>query len=85
MNVALTKELEAIVEARVKTGRWQNRSDFIRDCIRHYIIDEPDFDPTKDTPELAELLRQSKNSPAKPHKKGDLKRLLEKVRRNVGM
>ncbi len=35
LNIALTEELLAFVEARVNTGEYQSTSDYVCDLIRH--------------------------------------------------
>ena len=35
LNVSMTDELRAFIEARVNTGEYQSASDYLRDLIRH--------------------------------------------------
>ena len=35
MNISLTKDLEKLIEKKVKSGLYQNPSDVVRDALRH--------------------------------------------------
>jgi putative addiction module CopG family antidote len=82
MNITLTKELERVLEDQVNSGQYESTSEAVRDAVRRTFC--PTLDLERDTPELAALLRESMNSPHIPHEKGDCRRLLEKVRRELG-
>ena len=84
MNVSLTKELESVVEGKVKSGLYNNASEVIRDAIRRAFCTPSNFDPEQDTPELAALIREGMNSRYTVHKKGDIRKMLLKVRRDLG-
>jgi antitoxin ParD1/3/4 len=40
MNVSLTRELKALVEERVRSGRYQSASEVVRDALR--LLDDVD-------------------------------------------
>ncbi|MGI8966323.1 MAG: type II toxin-antitoxin system ParD family antitoxin [Limisphaerales bacterium] len=35
MNISLTKDLEKLIEKKVKSGLYENPSDVVRDALRH--------------------------------------------------
>jgi putative addiction module CopG family antidote len=84
MNVSLTKELELVVEKKVKSGLYNNASEVVRDALRQAFCARPEIDVEQDTPELAALVRQGMNSRHTPHKNGDIRRILAKVRSSLG-
>ena len=81
MNVSLTDELEIVIEEKVKSGLYNNASEVVRDALRRAFCQPENLDLEKDTPELAALIRQGLNSPHTRHRKGDMRRLLDRVRR----
>jgi putative addiction module CopG family antidote len=84
MNVSLTKELERVVEKRVKSGLYNNASEVVRDALRRTFCARPEIDLEQDTPELAALVREGMDSRHKAHKNGDIQKILAKVRSHVG-
>jgi Arc/MetJ-type ribon-helix-helix transcriptional regulator len=42
-NISINEELAEIVEQMMKAGRYTNRSEFFRDLIRKYYINEMDM------------------------------------------
>lgn len=78
MNVSLTAELEALVEKKVKSGLYNNASEVVRDALRRAFCQPQSLDLDQDTPELAALLREGAKSNHTPHRKGDVRRLLER-------
>ncbi len=80
MNVSLTGELEAVIEEKVKSGLYNNASEVVRDALRRTFCQPQSLNLEEDTPELAELIRQGIRSPHTPHRKGDIRKLLERVR-----
>ena len=44
MNVILTKELEALVEEKVRSGRYADESDVVREALR-LLEQRDDFEP----------------------------------------
>ncbi len=84
MNVSLTKELERVIEEKVKSGLYNNSSEVVRDALRRAFCEPETLDLEKDTPELAALIREGVNSRHTKHRKGDLRKLAARVRRQLG-
>jgi putative addiction module CopG family antidote len=80
MNVSLTDELEAVIEEKVKSGLYNNASEVVRDALRRAFCLPPDLNLDEDTPELAALVREGLNSRHIPHRKGDVRKLLNRFR-----
>jgi len=80
MNVSLTKELEKMVDEKVSSGLYNNASEVIRDALRRAFCNGYGIDVDKDTPELAAVLREGVNSRHVPHKSGDIRKMLAKMR-----
>jgi putative addiction module CopG family antidote len=78
MNVSLTRELEAVIEKKVKSGLYNNASEVVRDALRRTFCQPPSLNLEADSPELAELIREGVASRHVPHRKGDARRLLER-------
>ena len=83
MNVSLTKELEKVVEKKVKSGLYNNASEVVRDALRRTFCSRPGPDLEQDAPELAELVREGVASRHAIHKNGDIKNILAKVRSHI--
>jgi len=83
VNVSLTEELELLIEQKVKSGLYNNASEVVRDAIRRTFCQPQTTDLSKDTPELAALIREGINSSHKPHRKGDVRRLLNRFQRRL--
>jgi putative addiction module CopG family antidote len=81
MNVSLTEELETVIEQKVKSGLYNNASEVVRDALRRAFCQPPGLDLDKDTPELEVLIREGLNSRHTPHRKGDIRKLLSRVRK----
>ena len=81
MNVSLTEELEAVVAQKVKSGLYNNASEVVRDALRRAFCEPRSLNLDEDTPELAALIREGASSRHVPHRKGDARRLLDRVRR----
>jgi putative addiction module CopG family antidote len=78
MKVALTKELENVVQEQVKSGLYQDAGEVIRNAIRQtYCGNEPD--PYLDSAEIAEKIRHARNGKYHPYRAGEFDRLLQKV------
>jgi hypothetical protein len=76
MKVALTKELENVVQEQVKSGLYQDAGEVIRNAIRQtYCPGEPD--PHLDSPEIAEKIRHARKGKYQPHRAGDFDRILQ--------
>jgi putative addiction module CopG family antidote len=84
MNVSLTRELERVVEQRVKSGLYNNASEVVCDALRRAFCQHPELDLEEDTPELAALVRQGMRSRHTTHKKGDIQKILARVRTRMG-
>jgi putative addiction module CopG family antidote len=80
MNVSLTGELEAVIAKKVKSGLYNNASEVVRDALRRTFCQPQSLDLEADSPELAELIREGVASRHVPHRKGDVRRLLERFR-----
>ena len=70
MNISLTDELESVIEEKVKSGFYNNASEVVRDALRRAFCEPQKLDLEKDTPELAALIREGRNSRYTPHRKG---------------
>jgi hypothetical protein len=78
MKVELTKELEAVLRKEVESGLYKDAGEVIRNAIRQtYCPSDPD--PYLDSVEIAEQIRQARKGKYRPHRTGDLDRLLQKV------
>ena len=80
MNVSLTDELETVIEERVKSGLYNNASEVVRDALRRAFCQPPSLNLNEDTPELAGLIREGLNSRHTPHRKDDVRKLLDRFR-----
>ena len=78
MNVSLTDELESVIEEKVKSGLYNNASEVVRDALRRTFCEPQKLDLEKDTPELAALIREVRKSRYTPHRKGDVRKLLDR-------
>jgi len=83
MNVSLTDELESVIEEKVKSGLYNNASEVVRDALRRTFCQPRTLDLGEDTPELAELIREGVQSPHSRHRKGDVRRLLNRTRQRL--
>jgi len=78
MNVSLTDELETVIKEKVKSGLYNNASEVVRDALRRAFCQPQALNLEKDTPELAALIREGLNSRHTPHRKGDVRKLLDR-------
>ena len=83
MNVSLTDELETIIEKKVKSGLYNNASEVVRDALRRAFCQPQSLNLEEDSPELATLIREGVNSRHAPHRKGDVRRILARVRQRA--
>ena len=81
MNVSLTDELETVIEEKVKSGLYNNASEVVRDALRRAFCQPQGLNLEEDSPELAALIREGLNSRHTPHRKGDVRKLLERFQR----
>lgn len=84
MNVSLTRELEKVVEKKVRSGLYNNASEVVRDAIRRAFCAGEEIDLEKDTPELAALVRKGIESRHTVYKNGDIHKILGRVRSHLG-
>ncbi len=80
MNVSLTPELEMVVQEKVKSGLYNNASEVVRDALRRAYCQSPALDLEKDTPELAALVGEGMGGRHTLHRKGDVRKLLDRFR-----
>ena len=79
MKVSLTKELERVVEEKVRSGFYNDSSEVVRDALRRAFMEVPALDLERDTPELAALIGQGMRGRHVLHKKGDIRKMLARV------
>jgi antitoxin ParD1/3/4 len=70
MKVTLTKELERLVDERVRSGRYVDASDVLRDALRT-LEQRDDFE----SPALEAALLEGVRSPHRPYGKATLQRI----------
>ncbi len=80
MNVSLTDKLETVIEEKVKSGLYNNASEVVRDALRRAFCQTTSLNLEQDSPELAALIREGLKSRHTPHRKGDVRKLLERFR-----
>jgi putative addiction module CopG family antidote len=80
VNVSLTDELETVIEEKVKSGLYNNASEVVRDALRRAFCQPTSLNLEEDTPELAALIREGRNSRHTAHRKGDVRKLLGRFR-----
>lgn len=78
MNVSLTDELEAIIEDKVKSGPYNKASEVVRDALRRVFCQPQILNVEEDSPELAELIRDGVRSRHPLHRKGDVRKMLDR-------
>jgi antitoxin ParD1/3/4 len=82
MNVSLTRELETIVRKKVRSGLYNNASEVVREALRRTFCEPQNPNLEEDTPELAALIREGRDSRHTQHRRGDIVRLLDRFRRS---
>jgi antitoxin ParD1/3/4 len=80
MNVSLTAELETVIAEKVRSGLYSSASEVVREALRRTFCQPHNLDLEEDTPELAALIREGVKNRHTPHRKGDVRRLLEQFR-----
>jgi len=83
MNVSLTDELESVIEEKVRSGLYNNASEVVRDALRRAFCQPQSLNLEEDSPELVALIREGVNSRHTPHRKGDVRKLLDRVRQRA--
>ena len=76
MEVVLTKELEAYVRAKVRSGRYVDESDVVREALRSLEQQEE-----QESPALEAALIEGVRSPHRPYGKETLDRVRRAARR----
>ena len=74
MTVTLTKELETLVRQKVRSGRYADASDVVRDALRR--MEEED----SESPALEAALLEGVRSPHRPWGKASLSRIRKAAR-----
>ena len=80
MNVSHTEELQILVQNKVKSGLYNNASEVVRDALRLAFCQPEGLNLEEDSPELAALIREGIRSRHMPHRKGDVRKLLNRFR-----
>ena len=75
MKVTLTKELETLVKEKVRSGRYSDESDVVRDALRVLELRD-DFE----SPALEAALLEGVRSPHRPYGKSTLERVRKAAR-----
>jgi len=75
MHVTLTKELEKLVEAKVRSGRYADASDVMRDALR--VLEQRD---EFESPALEAAVLEGVRSPHRPYGKDTLERVRKTAR-----
>jgi len=75
MQVTLTKELEQYVKTKVKTGRYADESEVLRDALRA-LEQRDDYE----SPALEASLLEGLHSPHRPYNKATLERIRKNAR-----
>jgi Arc/MetJ-type ribon-helix-helix transcriptional regulator len=65
---------------KMKIGLYNNASEVVRDALRRTCREPASLKLDEDTPELAAFLREGVNSRHTPHRRGDVRKLLNRVR-----
>ncbi len=76
MNVTLTKELETLVKEKVRSGRYSDASDVVRDALR-VLEQRDDFE----SPALEAALLEGVQSPHRAYGSATLDRVRSAARR----
>ena len=74
MRVTLTRELEAFVKEGVRSGRYADESEVVRDALR--TLERTDYEP----PALEAALLEGIHSPHRPYNKATLDRVRKNAR-----
>ncbi len=75
MKVTLTAELEALVKEKVRSGRYEDESDVIRDALRVFELRD-DYE----SPALEAALLEGVRDTHRPYGKATLKRIRSAAR-----
>jgi antitoxin ParD1/3/4 len=83
MNISLTKHYDEFVENKIKSGRYESRSEVIRAALRIMETVEAQQDPLPYIPNLEEKLLRGLESPASPLTKSDWQNLRKRVQNRL--
>ena len=72
MIVTLTKELESLVDEKVRSGRYADASDVVRDALRRMEVEDE-----WESPALEAALLEGVRGPHRPYDKTTLTRVRE--------
>jgi putative addiction module CopG family antidote len=75
MEIALTKELESFIAEKVRSGRYADAGDVVRDALRA-LEERGDFD----SPALEAALLEGIRSPHQPYDSGTVARVRESAK-----
>jgi putative addiction module CopG family antidote len=75
MKVTLTEELKTLVKEKVRSGRYADESDVMRDALRALEMRD-DYEP----PEIEAAVLEGVRSPHRPYGKTTLNRIRKSVR-----
>jgi len=78
MKVTLTEELETLVKEKVRSGRYADESEVVRDALRALELRD-DYE----SPALEAALIEGVRSPHRPYGKATLDRIRKAVRRRA--
>ncbi len=84
MNISLTKHYNEFVEEKVKSGRYESRSEVVRAALRLMETVEAQPPPLPYIPNLEEKLLQGLESPHRPITRALWDEIRRDVRRRVG-
>ena len=79
-SVALGPHFEGFIKEQLEGGRFNNASEVVRDALRRAFCQAPSLNLDEDTPELAALIREGIATRHTPHRKGDVRKLLDRFR-----
>jgi len=80
MNISLTKHYNNYVEQKVRSGRYESRSEVIRAALRIMEVAEEQTVPLQSIPNLEEKLLEGLSGPASPVTGSDWRNLRKTVR-----
>ena len=83
MNISLTKHYNEYVEEKVKSGRFESRSEVIRAALRVMETAEALQQTSPYIPDLEEKLLKGLSRPATPLAKSDWQHLRNRVRSRI--
>ena len=81
MTVTLSKRIEEIVQAQLKTGRYATPDEVVNRLIEERLLDEapPEFPSGPGEAELKSSLLAAVSKPTRPYRKGEFVELARRV------